>query len=46
VPTDLPNEKVSATLALVELKGIGRRVGGMSYVLLREEQAEYKPKEL
>jgi DNA processing protein len=38
----LPIEKVSATLALMELKGIVRQVGGMNYVAMREEQAEYK----
>lgn len=38
----LPIEKVSATLALMELKGMVRQVGGMNYVAMREEQAEYK----
>jgi len=38
----LPIEKVSATLALMELKGPVRQVGGMNYVAIREEQAEYK----
>lgn len=42
---DLPIEKVSATLALMELKGMVRQVGGMNYVAVREEQAVYKPKE-
>lgn len=42
---DLPIEKVSATLALMELKGMVRQVGGMNYVAVREEQAEYKTKE-
>jgi DNA processing protein len=42
---DLPIEKVSATLALMELKGMVRQVGGMNYVAVREEQAIYKPKE-
>jgi DNA processing protein len=42
---DLPIEKVSATLALMELKGMVRQVGGMNYVAVREEQAEYKAKE-
>lgn len=31
--TGLPIEKVSATLALMELKGMVRQVGGMSYVV-------------
>jgi DNA processing protein len=39
---DLPIEKVSATLALMELKGIIRQVGGMNYVAVREEQADYR----
>ncbi|HUG34131.1 MAG TPA: DNA-processing protein DprA [Anaerolineales bacterium] len=39
--SDLPIEKVSAALALMELKGIVRQVGGMNYVAVREEQSEY-----
>jgi DNA processing protein len=39
---DLPIERVSATLALMELKGIVRRVGGMNYVAMREEQGNYQ----
>jgi DNA processing protein len=37
----LPIEKVSAALALMELKGMVRQVGGMQYVAVREEQAGY-----
>ncbi len=37
----LPIEKVSAALALMELKGMVRQVGGMQYVAVREEQADY-----
>lgn len=37
----LPIEKVSATLALMELKGLARQVGGMQYVAVREAQARY-----
>ncbi|MBX3047843.1 MAG: DNA-processing protein DprA [Anaerolineales bacterium] len=37
----LPIEQVSATLALMELKGLVRQVGGMSYVV-RESQAAYQ----
>jgi DNA processing protein len=37
----LPIEKVSATLAMMELKGMARQVGGMSYVVMREIQASY-----
>jgi DNA processing protein len=40
--TDLPIERVSATLALMELKGMVRQVGGMNYVSVRESQSEYK----
>ncbi len=39
--SELPIEKVSATLALMELKGMVRQVGGMNYVAVREEQSEY-----
>lgn len=37
----LPIEKVSAALALMELKGMVRQVGGMQYVAVREERANY-----
>lgn len=37
----LPIEQVSATLALMELKGLVRQVGGMQYVAVRETQADY-----
>ena len=33
--------QASSTLALMELKGMVRQVGGMSYVLAREEGIEY-----
>jgi DNA processing protein len=39
--TDIPIEKVTATLALMELKGMVRQVGGMNYVAVREEPGEY-----
>jgi DNA processing protein len=38
----LPIDKVSATLTMMELKGMVRQVGGMNYVAVREEEAEYK----
>jgi DNA processing protein len=38
---NLPVEKVSAALALMELKGLVRQVGGMQYIALRDEGAEY-----
>ena len=39
--SELPIEKVSATLALMELKGMVRQVGGMNYVAAREVQSDY-----
>lgn len=39
---NLPIEKVSATLALMELKGMVRQVGGMHYVAVREIQEKYQ----
>jgi DNA processing protein len=38
---DLPIATVSSTLALMELKGMVRQVGGMNYVLARESRVEY-----
>jgi DNA processing protein len=40
--TGLPIERVSSTLAMMELKGLVRQVGGMNYVAVRDEQAKYK----
>jgi DNA processing protein len=40
--SNLPIEKVSAALALMELKGMVRQVGGMNYVAVREEQSDYQ----
>jgi DNA processing protein len=40
--TELPIEKVTATLALMELKGMVRQVGGMNYVAVREIAGEYR----
>jgi DNA processing protein len=40
--TNLPIEQVSATLAMMELKGLVRQVGGMHYVALREPKEEYE----
>jgi DNA processing protein len=39
--TDLPIEKVSAALVLMELKGMVKQVGGMNYVSVREGQSDY-----
>ncbi|HEX6291525.1 MAG TPA: DNA-processing protein DprA [Herpetosiphonaceae bacterium] len=38
----LPQPVVSATLTLLELKGVVRQVGGMHYVLVREEPEPYQ----
>ncbi len=38
---DLPIEKISAALTMMELKGMVRQVGGMNYVAVREEQSDY-----
>jgi len=40
--SELPIEKVSAALALMELKGMVCQVGGMNYVAVREVQSEYR----
>lgn len=39
--TDMPIEQVSATLALMELKGMVRQVGGMNYIAVREQAEDY-----
>lgn len=39
---ELPIEQVSATLALMELKGMVRQVGGMQYIAVREVRATYE----
>jgi DNA processing protein len=38
---DLPISQVTSTLALMELKGMVRQVGGMSYVVAREGGVDY-----
>jgi DNA processing protein len=43
--TELSIEEVTATLALMELKGMVRQVGGMRYTAIREAGAEYVVKE-
>jgi DNA processing protein len=40
----LPISTVSSTLAMMELKGLVKQVGTMSYVLAREVRAEYRVK--
>lgn len=39
---EIPIEKVTATLALMELKGMVRQVGGMNYIAMRESRADYE----
>jgi len=39
--TEIPVEKVTATLALMELKGMVRQVGGMQYIAFREIRGAY-----
>ena len=39
---DMPIETVSATLAMMELKGMVRQVGGMNYVAVRERPTAYE----
>jgi DNA processing protein len=39
---ELPIEQVSAALALMELKGLVRQVGGMNYVAVFEPKADYQ----
>jgi DNA processing protein len=38
----LPIATVSSTLAVMELKGMVRQVGGMNYTLAREARAQYR----
>ena len=38
----LPIETVSATLAMMELKGMVRQVGGMNYIAIREQPETYE----
>jgi DNA processing protein len=40
--TDLPIEKVSAALVMMELKGLVRQVGGMQYIAVREAVEPYQ----
>lgn len=41
----MPIEQVSATLVMMELKGLVRQVGGMNYVAVHEVQSGYSVKE-
>jgi DNA processing protein len=40
--TGLPISRVSATLTMMELKGLIRQTGGMSFVAVHDEMAVYK----
>lgn len=40
----MPVATVSSTLAIMELKGMVRQVGGMNYILSRERKSEYEVK--
>jgi DNA processing protein len=40
--SSLPIATVSSTLAMMELKGIVRQMGGMNYILAREARASYQ----
>ncbi len=40
--TGMPTNQVSSTLTLMELKGMVQQVGGMNYVIMREENADYQ----
>ena len=42
IDVELPIEDVSATLSLMELKGMVRKVGGMKYVAVKETRAKYQ----
>jgi DNA processing protein len=39
--TGLPIERVSASLVMMELKGLVRQVGGHNYIAVREERLDY-----
>lgn len=41
VLTSLPIAQVSAALAMLELKGLARQVGGMTYIVARENRVDY-----
>jgi DNA processing protein len=42
VQTGMPIEDVTATLAMMELKGMVRKIGGMRYMAVGETSAEYE----
>ena len=42
VQSGLPIDQVSATLTIMELKGMVRQTGGMNFSLIREDQSDYQ----
>jgi DNA processing protein len=42
VQSGLPIDQVSATLTIMELKGMVRQAGGMNFALIREDQSHYQ----
>jgi DNA processing protein len=46
VQSGLSIDKVSATLTLMELKGLVRQVGGMNYTAIRESGVRYQAEDL
>jgi DNA processing protein len=38
---DMPIEEVTATLAMMELKGMVRQVGGMNYIAVKDQRQDY-----
>jgi DNA processing protein len=42
IQSGLPIEQVSATLAMMELKGMVRQLGGMNYAVVRELSGDYR----
>jgi DNA processing protein len=38
----LPISQITGTLAMMELKGLVRQVGGMNYIVAKEARADYR----
>lgn len=39
--SELPVSQVSACLSMLELKGVGRQIGGMKYVAIKDQKGDY-----
>ena len=39
--SEMPISEVSSYLAMMELKGLTKQVGGMKYIAIREQRGEY-----